>query len=118
MTGTADDDEARKSADRAGDRHRTHNNFLYIDADILRRILALTYDRDLVPLFAVLQVAEHGGSEHQNDQNDPSVSQSGKSRNPAKLCLGVDNPDGVGACRVLPENDTEGDDLHGNVVHH
>ena len=55
-------------------------------------VFSLTYDRDLVPLFAVLQVAEHGGSEHQNDQNDPSVSQSGKSRNPAKLCLGVDNP--------------------------
>ena len=54
MAGTADDDKACETTDRTGDRHRAHDDLLYVDADVLRRILTLADNRDLVALFAVL----------------------------------------------------------------
>ena len=118
MAGTGHGDEARKTADGAGDGHGADSDLLHVDAGIPGGVLGVAHHGDLIALFGVLQIQEHADGQRQYDDDVQCVSLAEQSREPAALGLLVDLAHSVGAEGVFPEGHAVAGQLDGHIVHH
>ena len=85
--GAADYDEACNAADGAGQGHGADNYLLHIDSGVPGRVLALSHNRDLISLLAVLQINKDSQGQRQHDHQIPAVFQTEKFWKPSSFVV-------------------------------
>ena len=118
MVGGADEQQARQTADAAGEQHGADDDLVHLDAHVPRGALGLADDGDLIAVLGVVQIDVHRHAQHRDDEDVQQVALSADDRQPAQLGLLVDDADLARALGGLPHHAEEGDQLGGDVVHH
>ena len=113
-----DEHEARQAAETAGDRHGAYDDVFDVDARVARGVHAGAHVGNFIAVLGIAQVDVDERRDRHDQHQVPAVGEAEQLGQPAGLVLRIDQAHAVGARGVFPEDDAEGHDLRGDVVHH